>query len=71
MKSFLLEVPIIGERFGQAFPPHRLHGNAIGQAVTFVGPLAVKIEAGQKRRRICGITRITGLARMHCTLVAA
>ena len=48
-KTLLLEVLVIGERFGQALPAHRLHGNAIDQAVPLVGPLAVKIEAGQKR----------------------
>ena len=39
-KTLLLEVPVIGERFGQAFPAHRLHRNAIDQALTLVGPLA-------------------------------
>jgi len=48
-KTLLLEVPVIGERFGQALPAHCLHGNAIDQTVTFVRPLGVKIEPGQKR----------------------
>jgi hypothetical protein len=32
-KTLLLEVPVIGERFGQPFVAHGLHGNAIDQAV--------------------------------------
>jgi len=34
-KTLLLEVPVIGERFGQPFVAHGLHRNAIDQAVTF------------------------------------
>jgi hypothetical protein len=33
VKAFLLEVPVIGERFGQPFVPHGLHRNTIDQAV--------------------------------------
>ena len=49
-ETLLLEVPVIGERSGQAFPAHRPHRDAICKAVALIGPLAVKIEAGQKRR---------------------
>jgi hypothetical protein len=35
-KAFLLEIPIVGENFGQPFPTHRLHRNAIREAVTLV-----------------------------------
>src|SRR5438552_2841208 len=48
-KAFLLEMPVIGQRFGHAFAPHGLHGNAIRQAVAFVGPRIVEAEAIEER----------------------
>jgi hypothetical protein len=47
-EAFLLEMAVVGENVGQAFPPHRLHRNAVRQAVTLVGTLNVKIETGQE-----------------------
>lgn len=44
-KSFLLEMPIIGEGFGQAFAPHRRHRNAIDQTVSFIRPRGVKLQS--------------------------
>src|ERR1700733_3599557 len=48
-KPFLFKMPIIGEDFTQSFLAHRLHRNAINQAVSFVGPRSVKSHAGKKR----------------------
>ena len=45
----LLKMPVIGEGFGQPFLAHRLHRNAIDQAVPFVGTRFVKGHAGKKR----------------------
>ena len=42
-------MPVLRQRFGQPFPPHGLHGDAIRQAVTLVGTLDVDFEANQKR----------------------
>lgn len=41
-KSLLFKVPVIREHFGQALPSHRLHRNAVRQAVTFVRTAVVE-----------------------------
>jgi hypothetical protein len=35
-ESFLFKVPVIREHVSQAFAPHRLHRNAVRQALTFI-----------------------------------
>jgi len=47
-KTLLLEVPVVGEDFGQPFLAHRLHRNAICQAVPLVGPRLVESHSGEK-----------------------
>ena len=36
-KTFLLEVPVIGEHVRESLPAHRLHRDAVSQAVAFIG----------------------------------
>jgi hypothetical protein len=48
-EAFLLKMPVVGENFGQPFLAHRLHRNAICQAVAFVRPRSVESHAGEKR----------------------
>ena len=36
-ESFLREMPVVRQDFGDALLPHRLHRNAVGQAVSLVG----------------------------------
>jgi hypothetical protein len=36
VEAFLLKVPVVRQHMGQSFLPHRLHRNAICQAVPFV-----------------------------------
>jgi hypothetical protein len=36
VKAFLLKVTVIGQNIVNAFAPHRLHGNAVCQAVAFI-----------------------------------
>jgi hypothetical protein len=48
-EAFLLKMPVVGENFGQPFLAHRLHRNAVCQAVAFVGPRSVESHAGEKR----------------------
>src|SRR5258708_1590137 len=47
-ESFLLEMPVVGQSFGDALAPHSLHRNAIRQAVTLVGPGGVERHAREK-----------------------
>src|ERR1035438_5081891 len=47
-KTFLLKMPVVGENFGQPFPEHRLHRNAIRQAVALVGPRPVELQPGKE-----------------------
>ncbi len=48
-EAFLLKVSIIGKSVGQPFPAHGLHRNAIGQTVTLVRAVAIKLHASQER----------------------
>jgi len=43
-KSFLLKMSVVSENFGQPFPSHRLHRDAIDQTVTFIEPSIVERE---------------------------
>jgi hypothetical protein len=43
-------MPVVSKNLDQPFLAHGLHGNAIGQAIAFIGTLCIEIEAGQKRR---------------------
>jgi len=43
-EAFLFEMLVVGENFFQSFPLHRLHRNAIDQAVAFVRAGEIKIE---------------------------
>ena len=45
-ETFLLEMGIIRKHLGDALVTHRLHRNAVRQAVTLVQTHAVKIQAG-------------------------
>ncbi len=54
LEPFLLKVSIIGENVGQSFVAHRLHRNAISQAVAFIGAGFVQREAGEKIFRDVG-----------------
>lgn len=69
-ETFLLEMTVIRERLGQPFPAHRLHGDAIGEAVALIGTLRVEIEPGQKGGSALGDDMTTGLARSPRTLAA-
>ena len=42
-------MPVVGKNLGQSFLAHRLHGDAIRQAVAFIGPRCVESHAGEKR----------------------
>jgi len=64
-------MPIVGENFGQSFLSHRLHGNAIDQAVALVRPGTKELQTREKDSRLCGITRMAELAKMPSTLSAA
>lgn len=44
----MFEMPVVDENVGQTFTPHRLHRNAIREAVRFAGTLGVEIKAGEK-----------------------
>ena len=48
VKAFLLKMPVVGENFGQPFPPHRLHRNAIRQAVALVGTGSIELPGRQE-----------------------
>ncbi len=48
-EPFLFEMAVVCEHFVQPFSPHRLHRNAVGQAVSFVGTCTVEPKAGQER----------------------
>src|ERR1017187_9877653 len=48
-ETFLLKMAVVRENFGQPILAHRLHRNAIRQAVAFVGPRSVESHAGEKR----------------------
>src|ERR1039457_6384514 len=45
---FLLKMPVVRENLGQPFLTHRLHRNAIDQAVSFIGTGAVELQTGKK-----------------------
>ena len=49
MKTFLREVMIVRENFGEAFTAHHLHGDAIRQAVFLVGTGLVERQGVKKR----------------------
>ena len=42
-------MPVIGKNFGQSVLAHRLHGDAIRQALAFIGPRSVESHAREKR----------------------
>lgn len=44
-ESFLFKVPVVREDVAQTFPPHRLHRNAIRQAITFIRAAVVERQA--------------------------
>ena len=48
-ESFLSEVVIVRQDFGDAFPPHRLHRDGVGQAVPFIRAGFVEGQAGEER----------------------
>jgi hypothetical protein len=48
-ETLLLKMPVIGENLGQPFLAHRVHRNAINQAVAFVGAGPVELQAGAER----------------------
>src|SRR5262249_4478713 len=47
-EAFLREVVVVGEDFGDAPVAHRLHGDAIGQAVALVRALLVERQSGEE-----------------------
>ena len=42
-KTFLLEMPVIGENLGDPALPHGLHRDAIGQTIAFIETHTVQI----------------------------
>lgn len=42
-------MPVVGKDLGQSFLAHRLHGDAIREAIAFIGPRSVESHAGEKR----------------------
>jgi hypothetical protein len=48
MKTFLGEMVVVGEHFSNTFASHRLHGDAIGQAVFLVRSGFVKGQGIEK-----------------------
>ena len=47
-KPFLREMFVMGQDFGDALLPHRLHRNAVGQAVFLVRAGFVEVQAGKE-----------------------
>ncbi len=60
-KPFLREMSVMGEDFGNAFGSHRLHGNAIREAVFFIGAGFVECETIEERLMGLGRTMMPGL----------
>jgi hypothetical protein len=56
-ESFLREMLVMGKNFGDAILSHRLHRNAIGRAVTLVGPGVVKSQASEEGLRWASATQ--------------
>jgi hypothetical protein len=48
-KSFLFEMAVVGEYFIQPCAAHRIHGDAIGKAVSLVRAGTIKMQAGEKQ----------------------
>ena len=69
-KTFLLKMPVFGENLCQAFLAHRLHRDAIDQAVAFVGAGAVSSNPATNESWLCGMTRTVGSCSMASTLDA-
>jgi len=47
-ETFLLKMPVVGQNFGYLFFTHRLHRNAIRQAVAFVGTRTIQFQADKE-----------------------
>jgi hypothetical protein len=74
-------MPIVRESFGQPFPAHRLHGNAIRKAVALVGPRTVELQTstegipalwnnpydGVRQQILDNFRRLAACRRWRCT----
>jgi hypothetical protein len=75
-EALLREMAVVGQRLDDPFFAHRVHGNAIGQAVALVGPRAVEFQARKKGlpalwNNICLSDRTAGFSIRLATLAPA
>ena len=42
-------MPVVSEDIPQILAPHNLHGDAVCEAITFIRPTAVKVQAAEER----------------------
>jgi hypothetical protein len=65
-ETFLFEVAVIGEGFGNSVAAHRLHRNTIDQAVLLIRSLLVNSRPSRKDSLLWGTTSTSGSLRSSC-----